>query len=843
MQHHGISNIRIEGPYSEGVKYVRDAERTLIRLQGMLQAGGVMSGGLYARINDRAYCYARVAGNVNVVSIVVDSEAPVLTEAFERETAPDFLSGMVYTGRLEQRVDRSDPGNPRYYDTLVDFRPTQATALKFDLAPIRQEIERLGIRPHEDVADALDNPSPTATVVYSQYTRLRPTMFSGAMKKLVQFLLGYGKQGPKSVYGSMITTDIGEQDPPTEFQKEVARDGYKMRFDWRFPRTHGLTKASDGRWWLVEVRQEKGVHAMPLELHQQTTTESFRAKLESMEDREGLAVLDLFGGFPTGEGFPRDSVEFDSLVRAGLILAQQENEGLDEFYEHTAYSSYMGWAFSESGARAHNTAWRYGDDGVQRGVHYGIEIQIGDSEEIDPHPMAPALKKHVRRANGAPYIREFEQRLRGVLFKIDRMEVQEIVSMLGRTPAAAFSAIDAQRLDGIAPFSAPCGLVGEGKIYWPTRAGPQIKFYEPMLDGLMSHDMRPAFRIARRPFCDTVMHVYFMGEALKYVKYYSPGERETINSTEGETPECPYATDWTIITRSGAAGEIDGFYTTEFDDRAFHYENETIGQYRSEPTGRYTIVFGDSPVTPWISFMSKTWLFRLRSLVTTRSGTNKANAVAIPQYLREGYYYAYIEGNSGTTVALNYASQAVGDPHSYIGWRNFPGFNAPVINGVPQLQEHPAGCGKVTARTVWYENYSPTTCSDIVDKGPWASVCQTIEEMAVTMTVYLPPNSVTTQPATRTLRVELAGFFEPQQASVETRTGNDAQYLGEAWGEPSPDENGFVQFITAYANALGDGDTLVYAKDINTPADQIRGSPRFDDMKGAGFTFIGAING
>lgn len=842
MQHHGIANIRIEGPYSEGVKYVRDAERTLIRLQAMLQAGGVTSGGLYARLGDRAYCYARVAGDINAVSIVVDSDAPVVTDAFERDRAPDFLSGIVYSGTLEKRVDRSEPGNPRYYDVLVDFLPTMETARKFDMDPVRQESERLAILPHQSLAGALRNPSDSSPIVFSQYTRLRPTMYSGTMKKLVQFLMGYGKQASKSIYGTILLRDDGQtKEQPTAFQKEVAEEGYKIRYDWRFPRTHGLTRAADGRWWLVQIRQE-GVHAMPLELHPQTTAESFREKLEQMEDREGLAVLDLFGGFPTGDSFPTDSIEFDSLVRAGMILEEQETEGLRAFYEHTAYSSYMGWAFSDSGDRAHNTGWRYGEDGVQRGVHYGIEIKVGESEDVSPHPMADALKRHVMAARSTPYVRDFEKKIRGVRFKIDRMDLDLILILLGETPGVAFDYIDRLVLDGIASFSAPCGLVGEGRIYWPTRAGPQIKFYEPMVEGLLSHDMRPSIRVARHPFCDTVMHVYFAGETLRYVKYYSPSQRDTINEVDDQTPECPYATDWTVTTRTGGAGEIDGFYSSEFDDRSYYYENETVSRFRSAPTGRYSIVVGDVIGTPWISFMRKTHLFLLSAKTTSRSGQTKSNAVAIPRFLREGFYYAYMEGSAGSSRSEGYSEQSALDPIQYVGWRNLPGFNAPVINGVPILQEHPAGCGKVTVRTVHYESFSNSACADIVGRGPWASVCQNMEEMVVSMTVDIPAGMSESTPAVKTLRVDLYGFFEQQRTMEETRTGDEALYFGDIWNEPSP-KDGFTQSISAYANALGDGDTLVYAKDLNTPADQIRGAPSLDDMKGANFTFIGAIHG
>ena len=78
-------------------------------------------------------------------------------------------------------------------------------------------------------------------------------------------------------------------------------------------------------------------------------------------------ALEELGCLPTGEAFPAgDGVA--NLIASGDILQLLLPSDMSEFYACSPYSSAMGWALNSKGTEAHNTAYKYGDDGFQRGV-------------------------------------------------------------------------------------------------------------------------------------------------------------------------------------------------------------------------------------------------------------------------------------------------------------------------------------------------------------------------------------------------------------------------------------------------------------------------------------------
>ena len=149
-----------------------------------------------------------------------------------------------------------------------------------------------------------------------------------------------------------------------------------------------------------------------------------------------ITALDELGCLPTGEAFPNTAAQVNELIERGEILRLLEPSELSEFYCCSAYSSAMGWAFNERGNEAHNTAYYFGEDGFQRGVWYQVNINIGAIKE-NWEPGEPI-------ANGTANLRKNT----------------------------------------------------EGYIYCPPAPGKSyaryvpIKFHEPMLPGLLSHDLQ-----------------------------------------------------------------------------------------------------------------------------------------------------------------------------------------------------------------------------------------------------------------------------------------------------------------------------------------------------------------
>jgi hypothetical protein len=815
-----IANVSIVGDVAIGRRFLPAARKMLNRLQQRLDAGGVPSGGDHGPLSDDVYCYARIAGGVATIEIHANPLAPpgAEPEKIDRLTIPDFLSG----AGLDNSIDGG---------LLKSFLPTRECAIAFGMPMVPQPVKRLAITPHERLRDQLENRRPPP--VLAQSARLRPTLYSGTMKRLVQMLLGYGKQAKKSIYGRelVLRPDETFDPPPTKFERDTAKNGLQVPYDWRWHRTHGLTRAQDGRWWIVEVRSGVGIHAMPMRRHLGSITEEFRKKAEDKADGFTLEVLDLFGGLPTGEPFPSGE-ELDAKVRAGMILRGADADDVAQFYSHSPYSTMLGWAFSDSGRKATNTAWRYGGDRVQRGVHFGIDLNVGAVREIKPPANADALKRRI-----ASKAREFPRRIEAALFKIDLLTDDQVSDLMRAQIDDAFGELDKMVVDPVAVFSAAIGKHSEGKVYWPTIFSPQIKF--PTLGGdILSHDMtplNPLIPVSGEQYCDTVMHAFFSGEQLRVVKFYK-GPTDNRSGEENDFEQCMNKGSWFSRTFSGQYGVQPGFYTETFDDRQETWENLTESRIKGDDLGYVRVAFGDSPENLEASFMFRERGFRITTSTTSWTDRRYGAAIAIPCWFREAYYYAVRDSYGSVSRSKTVFYRNVRDPWSYLGWRNF--FNI-------QGRQHPAGCGSPSVRRVSAGGYSPGLCSDDADNGPWATICQQIEPMAYSISLPNIPGEIEPPKSKASLTVHLvcSGKETPILTYNEVREGQDSWFLGYRWFRPSPDpEGGDPDRIQATGTVLGTGDAVVYARNINDGINALHGLPNSPSYINNGVTFMGVVN-
>jgi hypothetical protein len=79
---------------------------------------------------------------------------------------------------------------------------------------------------------------------------------------------------------------------------------------------HGIVKVGDKQHWLVEIHSNRGVHAMPLPLFENTMTRAYHAEKKGRGDLDTVRVLDEFGGLPSGETFPTDDASSRRRSRA-----------------------------------------------------------------------------------------------------------------------------------------------------------------------------------------------------------------------------------------------------------------------------------------------------------------------------------------------------------------------------------------------------------------------------------------------------------------------------------------------------------------------------------------------
>lgn len=746
MDRNAVS-IAIEGDQALGLSYLPEAQQLLSKLRMQMAPGGIATARAYMDLPDGAYAYAISAMGIEAIRIVATSGASdQVVDAPQRE--PDFVSGVALKGKITQDVTGQ-------FKVFQSFLPTNASALLHKLTPaVPQPIKRLVVY----LRDALNTSGKTVP----QLPTLKPTLYSGSMKEIVQLLLGFGRQNRKSIYEIDKSSVATESVAPTEYEREVIANGLQVSYDYRFYRTHGVTWDTTGKPWLIEISQRNGVLIMPLPVHINTTLPKFRLKLEALGDQDGLRVLDRFGGFPTGKSFPDNA---DSAVAAGTIFRLITVDQLQDFYRHTAYSSTMGWAFDAFGGEAHNTAFRYGDNGVQRGVHYCVTVAITGG----PNPSG-----------------------RATLTKS-----------------------------------------GEGNIWWPSRKGPQIKFPEPLIGGLLSHDMRPNGPLGTGVKCDTVMHVFFKGDELKVCKYYHdtmmPPYQEQSNFED-----CMYVGQWESRTESERFIP-SMFYTTDFDDREELAGVSVVTQITGKDLGYVRLQFGDDIEQLWRATVTREKAFKIDVRTTGKVDVTRKGEIAVPFGDREAYYYAKLDQTAYESLSVTTSYARVKDPYWYETWR--------YVSFLPQPRPHPTGCGLPTRRQVAYQYYEPFPCSDFADSGPWASICQDVERMAYD--VALPPNSGSTTVFANKSKLTVYLVSDVKQTPFITFTEervNDASYLGGLWFLPSPTDDGQLAYIAATRNAFGDASSLKYMENINLGPVKVKGKPFDPMMETEDIAFIGVVN-
>lgn len=746
----GVPSIRLEGDKDRALALIPEAKALLYRVQDFLRIADVSTFSASQRVGDRGYIYVLCSHGQNIIHISVDvvevavreEEIPVPPEGRASLT---FYSGLVFRGHLEQRTSMG-----RAYSVCASFAPTPACVeLNSELTGGRQAVPRLAVLPF---FDELQNPDSGSQ--YSQYTLLRPSMYSGTMATVVQLVMGLGrvsKNAFRNSQGRLLASD---------YARRVERSGVQVCYDYKFHRTHGITIGADGTRWLVEISQARGVIAMRLPVFPGSYSAGYRDAAEARGDTPMVTALDEIGCLPTGESFPTDIAEG---LASGDILQLLSAEALEPFYAHMPYSVNMGWAFNSQGTEAHNTGYRFGNDNVQRGVWYLVRINIG-ALTVDREPGQPA-------ASASAVLRLQSE---GILFA-------------SRTP------------------------IGR---YLP------IKFYDPLLKGLRSHDGAPSLSTTLDPRCDTVMFACFVNDELKTVRFFRNPHSEMINETDDPRypGECMYAGSWTITQTVGLRGFPTMMYTNDFDDRQVLDPYVQVTQIDSRDLGFNPPRFSDIITALDWAYVTRHKVFKRTTVVDIREGAYAASAVVIPQFCRETYYYAtgssYTVGRYGSTSV---AYDSLKDPNVGWSWRNFPSAAGSNPSGLIECQFD--NCGGRRFRGPHAERKIVCTpkeagdgCSDYADSGTWLTQCQIVDSF----NSVPAPNRVPRSTAWN------LGADERASMQVVTRGYNGPLTLpltyssfADHWMVPSPDPETFIiQQMYATYSALGQ-DCVIYETNLS----------------------------
>ena len=724
-------------------------ERRVRQLTNLKNLSGVDSLRMGFALPDGGYALVQDMGGVLKT---ITSKPRALVEP-EKPVAPDYsFVPMLFSGVVTDARPRGDAG--------VGLRLTEQCRRRLNgykpqgLPPKELRLRKFRIDYHPKFVEFI--PDIAGPLFTSQYAQLRPTWYSGAMAEVVQIVGGYGAQKQKVSKGDSplegadrmaipppILQVISEQARSRKLRQHgclgMPDEKGQISFDYKFEMTDGVVFASDKRPWLVRV-ERNGIYAMPLPLIPATMTKRFRKYIEDVGDGEILAIIDRFGGMPSGEGFPpaRDREYWE---RAGVVVKMGS---ADEFYGHLAYSSAMGWSFNKSGNAAFNTAHDYDDAGFGEGFAYRLDFEIGEirkggavfefneedglSGALDRH-MTDAVKPYLDALLKATASGARDAKVMAARYKFMSADLSTLYSR-----AATFSGNFDFQMDAevdywdqyeappIATASARLSLAGHGALHDPRspQFQPSIKFPEPLMGGCISHDFLPELGapMDKQPRSDTIMFGGFIGDDLYTVKFFRDG-RGFKREVQSDFEPCMTVGSWTQVETYGDSSiEPPHFYTTDMDDRHERAPGVKTTKIEGRDLGYDT--------QPFFAFDEPFWmpgtLWRFRYIARTTkvhevSGKSTEAGICIPYLNRNAVLYA-LRHNSGTvTTSEMLTRESVQDPHTYRFWTydsvmHWAGGAAPPGVGNPYPKN---------GVPVWVEsmNYSPGGCSDFADQGPW----------------------------------------------------------------------------------------------------------------------------
>lgn len=152
---------------------------------------------------------------------------------------------------------------------------------------------------------------------------LKPSLYTGLMKKVVQIQLGMNKE---------------------------------IQWDFRYQKSHGIyINPINDDIYVIEI-SPRGVY-------------SFKMNACSDNNRIDISLKKT----PMSFKFP-DGADFEKYIESGRIKLLIPSSQLIDFYSKTPFFEACGWAFNPKGTEAQNTVWDWPEDGYKRSYRYKISI-------------------------------------------------------------------------------------------------------------------------------------------------------------------------------------------------------------------------------------------------------------------------------------------------------------------------------------------------------------------------------------------------------------------------------------------------------------------------------------
>lgn len=839
--------LTVEGPMTaDAVSY---AHRIAYLTRSEADARGLLAYRKYLELPDGGFAYAIKHGDLVRVRIV-----PAKKDEYETPlsiTYPDFASGIHTTARITVGSSPTGPVN-----VVTGFYPTSGTQNRLNISSGPQTMERFAVDLSSD-RDDLKGMWAASPLQFAQHGFMISSLFSGRMVKLVQGLLGFGKFKSPSAFQQVLKI---EETDAEEYLKSLTYHelatflrGLQVQYDNRFYRTHGVVAGGDGKWYIAQI-SPSGVLIMPMRYWRGTDKLEFREYVEEEGDYEAIEFLDTFGGFPTGEPFPAIyGGVLDAAIRAGFVKRLKTDAEVATAYAHQPFSTGMGWAFNQSGTEAHNVMYEYGADDFMYTQHF--HFQFGGISEMPPQTgdehVALQTELKALLTNQGPTTPDYRWFVMSKLPWLSESTLRALVAQAKGDPAAAFTQLDAETVTRVTG-SVGMGASARNKVWYPGKnlAAPPMKFHEPLLPGLMNVDLRKlGFQYGNYNYPvvqDCMMHVYFIGDQLKYVKWYSDLDVKTFNEVTNDYEDCMWQGSWTQTELYGSTELGPGFYHSDNDPRFIPAPTEITTKIKSKYLREDQYVIGDDPAWPSRCWGTRTHTFDREEERTTEHGKGYRIACIVPRGTREGVLFAWADERQSTGVLWMKTWPKMLDPWWFECTRLFGKINpGPSFGGgwLPTSDK----CGWWhTDRRIVITNYSPTLCSDIVDEGPWFSECDTVDNWP-----QGPDRPQTTVSSTSYDQIfHVFADYPPMGGMKEVYkhtwkpTAENPYYPWDAnWFYPSPDEYGNIQQCGVLWNGFGDSDLVIGDTGPSGYGPGIfEGSPSREVFRGT-VAFVGVVDG
>lgn len=642
--------------------------------------------------------------------------------------AIDYIP-MLFSGIVEQQAGLESKGVPlKVSETtrrrLNDYDPEKGLASK------NLTLKRFLIKYSPKFR--YFEPTYSGGYIYTQYHKLRPTWYSGAISEIVQIVGGYGSQDFSELPDSPLerkrfklprqTLDSAREHIAN--QRLPAYDGVpddkgQHQYDYRHGQCNNVSFDNTGSPWLLQINSS-GVYAMPLPIIPATTSPAFRSYIQDVSDDEILHILDRFGGMPSGENF-LTGADFQAWYRAGVIIKVCDTS---DFYNHSAFYTACGWSFNSMGTEGFNTGWSFDDQGLRHAYGYKIKLDLGgainngwvknsrDFSDENQELVQRYISTLFRMITGS------EHRERAIRYKVMNAPADLLIAQ-AKSGSYSVSYWENLIAEPIAKHVGSVTQVSKGAMYWglpsPKSFGA-LKFPEFTGQGCASFDMTMPEYKGDTVTCDTVVFGCYVNDQLKVIKYFIDNRRFQ-QTTESNFEKVMIVGQWQETTTNATSGLMGYFYTTDFDDRREASESTTQTKITGEDLGFGNPRYHTPPVTQKWGSLSRSRYYSYRTETTSVSGDRLSVAVCVPALARDAMLYAFTEASESSSYRDKMERRSVGDPTTYGVWTYDPAFYWSGRWGVGEPKPTEGEYVYVN-----YGDYQPTEYSWFADSGEWYGV-------------------------------------------------------------------------------------------------------------------------